>query len=39
VLLQQIPPLLAVPGMIAVVIGVAFVVRAGRPSPVIEPVT
>jgi drug/metabolite transporter (DMT)-like permease len=38
VLLQQVPPLLAVPGMVAVVIGVALVVRAGRPSPVIEPV-
>ena len=39
VLLQQVPPLLAVPGMVAVVVGVALVVRAGRPSPVIEPVT
>jgi drug/metabolite transporter (DMT)-like permease len=39
VLLQQVPPLLAVPGMVAVVIGVALVVRAGRPSPVMEPVT
>ena len=39
VLLHQVPPLLAVPGMVAVVIGVALVVRAGRPSPVMEPVT
>jgi drug/metabolite transporter (DMT)-like permease len=39
VLLQQVPPLLAVPGMVAVVLGVALVVRAGRPSPVIEPLT
>ncbi|MCW2577896.1 MAG: Conserved rane protein of unknown function [Modestobacter sp.] len=39
VLLQQVPPLLAVPGMLAVVIGVAPVVRAGRPSPVLEPLT
>jgi drug/metabolite transporter (DMT)-like permease len=39
VLLQQVPPLLAVPGMLAVVIGVALVVRAGRPSPVLEPLT
>jgi drug/metabolite transporter (DMT)-like permease len=39
VLLQQVPPLLAVPGMIAVVIGVALVVRAGRTTPVVEPVT
>jgi drug/metabolite transporter (DMT)-like permease len=39
VLLQQMPPLLAVPGMLAVVIGVALVVRAGRPSPVLEPLT
>ena len=38
-LLHQAPPLLALPGMVAVVIGVALVVRAGRPSPVIEPVT
>jgi drug/metabolite transporter (DMT)-like permease len=39
VLLQQVPPLLAVPGMVAVVIGVALVVRAGRPSALVEPVT
>ena len=37
VLLQQAPPLLAVPGMVAVVIGVALVVRAGRPAPEPEP--
>jgi len=39
VLLQQAPPLLAVPGMVAVVVGVALVVRASRPAPVVEPVT
>jgi drug/metabolite transporter (DMT)-like permease len=39
VLLQQVPPLLALPGMAAVVIGVALVIRASRPAPVIEPVT
>jgi drug/metabolite transporter (DMT)-like permease len=39
VLLQQVPPLLAVPGMIAVVIGVALVVRAGRTTPDVEPIT
>jgi drug/metabolite transporter (DMT)-like permease len=39
VLLRQLPPVLAVPGMVAVVIGVALVVRAGRPSPVVEPLT
>ena len=37
VLLQQAPPLLALPGMVAVVIGVALVVRAGRPAPEAEP--
>jgi drug/metabolite transporter (DMT)-like permease len=37
VLLQQVPPLLAVPGMVAVVIGVALVVRAGRPAPEPDP--
>jgi len=37
VLLQQAPPLLAVPGMVAVVVGVALVVRASRPAPVVEP--
>jgi drug/metabolite transporter (DMT)-like permease len=39
VLLQQLPPLLAVPGMVAVVIGVALVVRAARTTPPVEPVT
>ncbi|MCZ2830441.1 DMT family transporter [Modestobacter sp. VKM Ac-2986] len=39
VLLDQVPPLLAVPGMVAVVLGVALVIRAGRPTPVTEPVT
>ena len=38
VLLQQAPPLLALPGMVAVVLGVALVVRAGRPVPVVDPV-
>jgi drug/metabolite transporter (DMT)-like permease len=37
VLLQQVPPLLAVPGLVAVVIGVALVVRAGRPAPEADP--
>ena len=39
VLLQQTPPLLALPVMVAVVAGVALVVRAGRPDPVAEPIT
>ena len=39
VLLQQAPPLLALPGMAAVVAGVALVVRAGRPSTLVEPAT
>ncbi|MCZ2818412.1 DMT family transporter [Modestobacter sp. VKM Ac-2984] len=38
VLLQQVPPLLALPGMIAVVIGVALVIRGGRPTPEADPV-
>jgi drug/metabolite transporter (DMT)-like permease len=38
VLLQQAPPLLALPGMVAVVCGVALVVRAGRPVPEPDPV-
>jgi drug/metabolite transporter (DMT)-like permease len=38
VLLQQVPPLLALPGMVAVVVGVALVVRAGRPVPEPDPV-
>jgi len=39
VLLQQAPPLLALPGMAAVVAGVALVVRAGRPATLLEPAT
>jgi drug/metabolite transporter (DMT)-like permease len=37
VLLQQVPPLLAVPGMVAVVVGVALVVRASKPTTLVEP--
>ena len=36
VLLGQAPPLLALPGMVAVVIGVALVVRASRPTTLVE---
>jgi drug/metabolite transporter (DMT)-like permease len=39
VLLQQAPPPLALPGMAAVVAGVAVVVRAGRPTTLVEPAT
>jgi drug/metabolite transporter (DMT)-like permease len=39
VLLQQLPPLLAVPGMAAVVAGVALVVRASKPTTLVEPAT
>jgi len=39
VLLQQAPPLLALPGMAAVVVGVALVVRASRPAMLVEPAT
>ncbi len=39
VLLGQVPPLLALPGMAAVVVGVALVVRASRPATVTEPIT
>jgi drug/metabolite transporter (DMT)-like permease len=39
VLLQQAPPLLALPGMAAVVVGVALVVRAGRPTMLVEQAT
>jgi drug/metabolite transporter (DMT)-like permease len=39
VLLQQVPPLLALPGMAAVVAGVALVVRASRPTTLVEPAT
>ena len=38
-LLGQPPPLLALPGMVAVVAGVALVVRASRPPTPVEPVT
>jgi drug/metabolite transporter (DMT)-like permease len=39
VLLHQAPPLLALPGMVAVVVGVALVVRASRPATVVEAAT
>ena len=39
VLLHQAPPLLALPGMAAVVVGVTLVVRASRPTTVVEPGT
>jgi drug/metabolite transporter (DMT)-like permease len=39
VLLDQAPPLLALPGMGAVVVGVALVVRASRPTTLVEPAT
>ncbi|MGY1822633.1 DMT family transporter [Geodermatophilus sp. SYSU D00079] len=39
VLLQQVPPLLALPGVLLVVVGVALVVRASRPSTLVEPAT
>jgi len=39
VLLQQAPPLLALPGVVLVVAGVALVVRASRPSTLVEPGT
>jgi drug/metabolite transporter (DMT)-like permease len=39
VLLHQAPPLLALPGMVAVVVGVALVVRASRPTTLVEPAT
>ena len=39
VLLGQAPPLLALPGMAAVVLGVALVVRAGRPATLVEAAT
>jgi drug/metabolite transporter (DMT)-like permease len=37
ILLGQAPPLLALPGMAAVVAGVALVVRASRPATLVEP--
>jgi drug/metabolite transporter (DMT)-like permease len=39
VLLQQVPPLLALPGVALVVAGVALVVRASRPTTLVEPAT
>jgi drug/metabolite transporter (DMT)-like permease len=39
VLLDQAPPLLALPGMVAVVIGVGLVVRASRPTTIVEAAT
>jgi drug/metabolite transporter (DMT)-like permease len=39
VLLHQVPPLLAVPGMVAVVVGVALVIRSSSEPTVTEPVT
>ena len=38
VLLRQVPPLLALPGMVAVVLGVALVIRGSSPPPVTEPI-
>ncbi|TFV44643.1 DMT family transporter [Blastococcus sp. TF02A-35] len=39
VLLGQVPPLLALPGVVLVVAGVALVVRASRPTTLVEPGT
>ena len=39
VLLRQVPPLLALPGVALVVVGVALVVRASRPTTLVEPGT
>jgi drug/metabolite transporter (DMT)-like permease len=39
VLLGQVPPLLALPGMAMVVVGVALVVRASRPTTLVEQAT
>ncbi|WP_448613935.1 DMT family transporter [Modestobacter sp. URMC 112] len=39
VLLRQVPPLLALPGMVAVVLGVALVIRGSSPPTVAEPIT
>ena len=39
ILLGQAPPVLALPGMAAVVAGVALVVRASRPTTLVEPAT
>jgi drug/metabolite transporter (DMT)-like permease len=39
VLLDEAPPLLALPGMAAVVVGVGLVIRASRPQTLVEPAT
>jgi drug/metabolite transporter (DMT)-like permease len=39
ILLGQVPPVLALPGMVAVVAGVALVIRASRPAALVEPAT
>jgi drug/metabolite transporter (DMT)-like permease len=39
VLLGQVPPLLALPGVLLVVAGVALVVRGSRPGTLVEPAT
>ena len=39
ILLHQAPPLLALPGMAAIVVGVTLVVRASSPTTVVEPGT
>lgn len=39
VLLGEVPPLLALPGVVLVVAGVALVVRASRPTTLVEPAT
>jgi drug/metabolite transporter (DMT)-like permease len=39
VLLGEVPPLLALPGVLLVVVGVALVVRASRPTTLVEPGT
>ena len=39
VLLGQVPPLLALPGVVLVVVGVALVVRASRPTTLVEAAT
>lgn len=38
-LLDEAPPLLALPGMLAVVVGVALVVRGSKPTTLVEPAT
>jgi drug/metabolite transporter (DMT)-like permease len=38
-LLGEVPPLLALPGVLLVVVGVGLVVRAGRPATLVEPGT